>query len=69
MKIFTKKFFLLAIGMILSVGASAQTPTGAWNAYEDDGITHANPTVLYKRGSDPNEGTEKPFKLVRLLDY
>ena len=36
MKIFTKKFFLLAIGMILSVGASAQTPTGAWNAYEDD---------------------------------
>lgn len=35
MKIFTKKFFLLAIGMILSVGASAQTPTGAWNAYED----------------------------------
>ena len=54
MKIFTKKFFLLAIGMILSVGASAQTPTGAWEAYENDGITHANPTVLYKKGSDPN---------------
>ncbi len=54
MKIFTKKFFLLATGMILSVGASAQTPTGAWNAFEDDGITHDNPTVLYKRGSDPN---------------
>lgn len=54
MNIFTKKFFLLAIGMILSVGASAQTPTGAWNAYEDDGITHSNPTVLYKKGSDPN---------------
>lgn len=54
MKRFTQKFFLLAIGMILSVGASAQTPTGAWNAFEDDGITHDNPTVLYKRGSDPN---------------
>lgn len=54
MKRFTQKFFLLAVGMLLSVGASAQTPTGTWNAYEDDGITHANPTVLYKRGSDPN---------------
>ena len=48
MKKFTQKFFLLAMGMILSVGASAQTPTGAWNAFEDDGISHYNPTVLYK---------------------
>ena len=54
MKRFTQKFFLLAMGLMLSMGASAQTPTGDWNAYEDDGITHANPTVLYKRGSDPN---------------
>ena len=48
MKKFTQKFFLLAMGLILSVGASAQTPTGAWNAFEDDGISHYNPTVLYK---------------------
>ena len=54
MKRFTQKFFLLSMGLMLSVGASAQTPTGDWNAYEDDGITHSNPTVLYKKGSDPN---------------
>ena len=54
MKKITQKFFLLAIGFMFSMSASAQTPTGAWNAYEDDGITHANPTVLYKRGSDPS---------------
>ena len=54
MKKFTQKFFLLSMGLMLSVGASAQTPTGAWNAFEDDGISHSNPTVLYKKGSDPN---------------
>lgn len=37
MKIFTKKFFLLAIGMILSVGASAQ----------GDGIKHRYPQLNY----------------------
>ena len=50
----TRKILLLSAAMLLSRGASAQTPTGAWNAYEDDDISHANPTVLYKRGSDPS---------------
>lgn len=40
MKRFTQKFFLLAIGMILSVGASAQ----------DDGIRHRFPAVQFLYG-------------------
>ena len=47
MKIFTKKFFLLAIGMILSVGASAQ----------GDGIKHRFPQLDYTS----SDGKTKAF--------
>ena len=52
MKIFTKKFFLLATGMILSVGAYAQRPTGYWSDYEDESLNHVQPMVMYKTSVD-----------------
>ena len=52
MKKFTQKFFLLSMGLMLTMGASAQRPTGAWSTYEDEALTHAQPMVMYKRAAD-----------------
>ena len=48
----TRKLLLLSAAMMLSMVMNAQTPTGPWSAYENDGINHYNPTVLYKTSPD-----------------
>ena len=48
----TRKILLLSAAMLLSLGASAQRPTGAWSTYEDESMIHAFPLVMYKRAAD-----------------
>lgn len=52
MKKFTQKFFLLSMGLMLSMGASAQRPTGYWSDYEDESLNHVQPMVMYKTSVD-----------------